>query len=31
MSDDQKILDDLAQSEYKWGFVSNIESENRRV
>ncbi|MBL7949328.1 MAG: Fe-S cluster assembly protein SufB, partial [Bacteroidia bacterium] len=27
MSDDQKILDDLAQSEYKWGFVSNIESE----
>jgi Fe-S cluster assembly protein SufB len=28
MSEDQKILDDLAQSEYKWGFVSNIESEN---
>ncbi len=27
MSEDQKILDDLAQSEYKWGFVSNIESE----
>ncbi|MFM7218067.1 MAG: Fe-S cluster assembly protein SufB, partial [Bacteroidota bacterium] len=28
MSQDQKILDDLAQSEYKWGFVSNIDSEN---
>ena len=28
MSQDQKILDDLATSEYKWGFVSDIESEN---
>lgn len=28
MSEDQKILDDLAQSDYKWGFVSNIESDN---
>ncbi len=28
MSDDLKILDEVANSEYKWGFVSNIESEN---
>ncbi|MFN5224603.1 MAG: Fe-S cluster assembly protein SufB [Bacteroidota bacterium] len=28
MSDDQKILDEIASSEYKWGFVSDIESEN---
>jgi len=28
MSDDQKILDEIATSEYKWGFVSDIESEN---
>jgi Fe-S cluster assembly protein SufB len=28
MSQDQKILDDLATSEYKWGFVSDIESDN---
>lgn len=28
MSDDLKILDEVTQSEYKWGFVSNIESEN---
>ncbi len=28
MSDDLKILDDVANSEYKWGFVSNIESDN---
>ena len=28
MSDDLKILDDVTNSEYKWGFVSNIESEN---
>ncbi|MFM8432471.1 MAG: Fe-S cluster assembly protein SufB [Bacteroidota bacterium] len=28
MSQDQKILDDLATSEYKWGFVSDIDSEN---
>lgn len=25
---DTKILDDIAQSEYKYGFVSNIESDN---
>jgi Fe-S cluster assembly protein SufB len=28
MSDDQKILEDLSRSEYKWGFVSDIESDN---
>jgi Fe-S cluster assembly protein SufB len=28
MSEDQKILDEVTSSEYKWGFVSNIESEN---
>jgi Fe-S cluster assembly protein SufB len=28
MSDDLKILDDVTNSDYKWGFVSNIESEN---
>jgi Fe-S cluster assembly protein SufB len=28
MSQDQKILDDLATSDYKWGFVSDIESDN---
>jgi len=28
MSDDQKILDEVASSEYKWGFVSDIESDN---
>jgi Fe-S cluster assembly protein SufB len=28
MSDDQKILDEIASSEYKWGFVSDIESDN---
>ncbi|MFM2206991.1 MAG: hypothetical protein RL213_966 [Bacteroidota bacterium] len=28
MSEDQKILDDLSTSEYKWGFVSDIEAEN---
>jgi len=27
MSEDQNILDKVTQSEYKWGFVSNIESE----
>jgi Fe-S cluster assembly protein SufB len=27
MSDDLKILDEVANSEYKWGFVSNIECE----
>jgi len=28
MSEDLKILDDVTNSEYKWGFVSNIESDN---
>src|SRR5579871_2333427 len=28
MSEDLKILDDVTQSDYKWGFVSNIESDN---
>lgn len=28
MSEDLKILDDVTNSDYKWGFVSNIESEN---
>ncbi len=28
MSEDLKILDELTQSEYKWGFVSDIESDN---
>ncbi len=28
MSDDQKILDEVTTSEYKWGFVSDIESDN---
>jgi Fe-S cluster assembly protein SufB len=28
MSDDLKILDEVTQGEYKWGFVSNIESDN---
>jgi Fe-S cluster assembly protein SufB len=28
MSDDLKILDEVTQSDYKWGFVSNIESDN---
>lgn len=28
MSEDLKILDDVTGSDYKWGFVSNIESEN---
>ncbi|MEG8988843.1 Fe-S cluster assembly protein SufB [Ignavibacteria bacterium 4148-Me] len=27
MSDDMKVLDDLTKSEYKWGFVTDIESE----
>ncbi|MBI5729754.1 MAG: Fe-S cluster assembly protein SufB [Ignavibacteriales bacterium] len=26
-SDDMKVLDDLTSSEYKWGFVTDIESE----
>ena len=28
MSDDQKILDEVTSSEYKWGFISDIESDN---
>jgi len=28
MSDDMKIVDDLTQSEYKWGFVTDIEAES---
>ena len=28
MSEDLKILDDVALGDYKWGFVSNIESDN---
>lgn len=27
ISDDLKVLDDLTKSEYKWGFVTEIESE----
>lgn len=27
MNDDMKIVDDLTQSEYKWGFVTDIEAE----
>ena len=27
LSDDMKIVEDLTKSEYKWGFVSNIEAE----
>jgi len=28
MTDDQKILEDLSQSDYKYGFVSSFESDN---
>ncbi|HMT29966.1 MAG TPA: Fe-S cluster assembly protein SufB [Bacteroidia bacterium] len=28
MSDDQKLLDEVTSSEYKWGFVSDIDSDN---
>ena len=28
MNEDLKILDDVALGDYKWGFVSNIESDN---
>jgi Fe-S cluster assembly protein SufB len=28
MSEDQKILDEVTSGEYKWGFVSDIESDN---
>jgi Fe-S cluster assembly protein SufB len=27
MSDDMKVIDDLTQSEYKWGFVTDIEAD----
>lgn len=27
LSDDMKVLDDLTSSEYKWGFVTDIETE----
>jgi len=27
MSDDMKVVDDLTQSEYKWGFVTDIETD----
>lgn len=28
MSEDLKILDEVTNSEYKWGFVSNLDAEN---
>ncbi len=28
MTEDSKLINDVANSEYKWGFVSDIESEN---
>ncbi len=31
MSEDLKILDEVTQGEYKWGFVSNIESDNAAI
>ncbi len=31
MSEDLKILEDVIQSDYKWGFVSNIESDNAPI
>lgn len=31
MSDDLKILDEVTSTEYKWGFVSNIESDNAPI
>jgi Fe-S cluster assembly protein SufB len=31
MSDDQKIIEEAVLSDYKWGFVSNIESDNAPV
>lgn len=31
MSDDLKILDQVTSTDYKWGFVSNIESDNAPV
>jgi Fe-S cluster assembly protein SufB len=31
MSEDLKILEDVALQDYKWGFVSNIESDNAPI
>ena len=31
MSEDLKLLDELTSTEYKWGFVSNIESDNAPI
>lgn len=31
MSEDLKILDEVTNTEYKWGFVSNIESDNAAI
>ncbi len=31
MSDDLKLLDEVTNTEYKWGFVSNIESDNAPI
>ncbi len=31
MSESQKIIEEVALSDYKWGFVSNIESDNAPV
>ena len=28
MSEDLKVIDEVALGDYKWGFVSNIESDN---
>src|SRR5688572_8176242 len=28
MSDDQKLLDEVTSTEYKWGFISDFESDN---
>jgi hypothetical protein len=27
LSDDMKVLDELTSSEYKWGFVTDIDTE----
>jgi Fe-S cluster assembly protein SufB len=27
MSEDMKVIDDLTQSEYKWGFISDVEAD----
>src|SRR6185436_6825862 len=31
MTDDQKIIEEAVLSDYKWGFVSNIESDNAPI